>query len=99
MFGRIRKARKDQLEAEWFINKKRGSVELEDNYILFKILMPSTEDIVFYKDITKFERIKKLIKIKTNTAEFKVSPTKVKGGEDEAKALYTQILEKINENK
>lgn len=98
LMDKFKQAKSDREDAVWSINKKRGNVILEDNYLKVKIF-PSKEEIVFYKDINKIERKHNFIEIKTNTAEFKVAPIKLRGAEDMAADLYIQILEKMNQNK
>ena len=95
---RIKQAKSDREEAVWSINKKRGLIHLESNYMQLKRI-PSGEDIVFYKDITKIEKKRNFIEIKTNTSEFKIAPIKLRGAEEAANELYIQVLEKVNESK
>ena len=98
LMDKIKKAKSDREDAVWSINKKRGSIILEDSFLKMAIL-PSKEEIIFYKDINKIERKHNFVEIKTNTAEFKVAPIKLRGAEDMAADLYVQILELMNENK
>ena len=95
---KFKQAKNDRQEANWSINKKRGLITIEDNYLKLKRL-PSTEDIIFYKDITKLEKKRNFVEIKTNTGEFKIAPIKLRGAEEAANELYIQVLEKVNESK
>ena len=95
---KFKQAKNDRQEANWSINKKRGLITIEDNYLKLKRL-PSTEDIIFYKDITKLEKKLNFVEIKTNTGEFKIAPMKLRGAEEAANTLYIELLEKVNLSK
>ena len=98
LMDKIKKTKSDREDAVWSINKKRGNVILEDSFMKMQIF-PNKEEVVFYKDINKIERKHNFVEIKTNTAEFKVAPIKLRGAEDMAVDLYVQILELMNKNK
>ena len=88
--------RKKKKETKWFVNKKPGNVELCENYIKLTSSHPTTEHIVFYKDIHDLKRGKKFLKITSKTNEYTLTPTEMLGREEAVNELYIPILEKLN---
>lgn len=92
LFSRNKKPK----EIKWFINKKRGNVELEDKYIKLTIKLINVEHLMFYKDIVDIKKGKKCIKISSKTESYVISLVNNTEVIDE---VYLQLLEKVNEYK
>jgi hypothetical protein len=86
-------------KTEWTVNRKKADIELSEEYMRISIPLPSKETIIFYKDISFIELKRTVVEIKTNTGEFKIIPSKVRGGTDKANELYLELLKKMNEKK
>lgn len=87
---------KKEKEPKWFINKKRGNVQLEDKYIKLTIKLINTEHIMFYKDITDIKKGKKCVKISSKSESYVISLIDNIELIDET---YLQILDKVSEYK
>lgn len=94
LFSRNKKTK----EPKWFINKKVGNFQLEDNYIRLTLALVNTESIIFYKDIQDIKKGKKFIKIKNKTEEYTISSPS-SGCEPVIEEVYLQILNKVSDYK
>ena len=92
--GLFNRNKKDD-KPKWFVNKKRGDVELEENYIKLTTKITNIEHIVFYKDIHDIKKGKRCIRIKSKTETYTMSI--VSNGESIIDEVYVQLLEKIGE--
>ena len=99
LFDKLKIKSKDEGKV-WMVNKKRGDIEIDENYIKLITKLPKTEHIVFYKDITKLEKKYAGITIKTNSEEYHINPV---GFGDVKQSLaddvHAQLLEKISQYK
>ena len=89
---------KKEKEVKWFINKKVGNFQLEENYIKLTLALVNTESIIFYKDIQDIKKGKKFIKISNKTEEYTISSPS-SGCEPVIEDIYIKILEKVSEYK
>ena len=89
---------KKEKEVKWFINKKVGNFQLEENYIKLTLALVNTESIIFYKDIQDIKKGKKFIKISNKTEEYTISSPS-SGCEPAIEDMYIKILEKVSEYK
>jgi len=93
---------KDKEEGKaWLINKQRGYVELEENYIKLIVKFPKAEHIIFYKDIVNIERKKDIIiELKTVNESYRIVPVGFSEIKQElSDNTYIALLEKIGEYK
>lgn len=91
---RINKAKKINEESKWYCDGYRTVITLNDTNIEFERARKTTN--IFYKDIKNIEKRVLDIKIKTTTDEYKISSKSIRGGSDLVDDLYSQILEKMN---
>ena len=77
LFSRNKKEKK----IKWFVNKKVGNYQLEDNYIKLSTKIPKIEHILFYKDIIDIKKGAKCVRIASKEA---------------IEELYVKILEKLS---
>lgn len=89
LFNRNKKKKK------WFVNKKPGDIELNDKYIKLTTTHPTTEHIVFYKDIHDLKKGKNFLKITSKTNEYTITPTELMNREETINEIYIPILEKM----
>jgi len=93
-FGDVRKIKK---EADWKINKQPTIITMEEKRIHCKSAVK--EFNIFYADIRNIEKQFYSIKIETNVEEYTLIPKKLRGATALADELYSEIVERMNENK
>ena len=91
LFSRNKKEKK----IKWFVNKKVGDFQLEDNYIKLTTKIPKIEHIIFYKDIIDIKKGKKCVRIANKTEKYTISSPSSEC-EVAIEELYVKILEKVN---
>ena len=99
LFDKLKIKSKDEGKA-WMVNKKRGTIEITENYIRLMTTFPKGENIVFFKDVTTLEKKYAGITIKTNSEEHHINPIGFGDAkQDLADEVYVQLLEKVSEYK
>ena len=94
LFDTIKKSKEVNKKAEWRIGGIPTVVELNDDHI--RLYNSAVENIVFYKDILDVEVVTRIVNIRTNVKTFSLQNRKVRGGGDNARELYSQIMEKMS---
>ncbi|WP_296789525.1 hypothetical protein [uncultured Methanobrevibacter sp.] len=91
LFSRNKKEKK----IKWFVNKKVGNYQLEDNYIRLSTKIPKIEHILFYKDIIDIKKGAKCVRIASKSEKYTISSPS-SGCEEAVEELYVKILEKLS---
>lgn len=90
---------KPNKEAQWFINKKVGSYQIEDKYIILTTKIPKRECTVFYKDIINIRKGNNTTVLETINKEYHITAVNGENPGEAATNLHQELLEKINEYK
>ena len=97
LFDTFSKSKKINKQAEWKQGLMHTIVELNDEYM--ELITPTSKDTIFYRDIVSVDVAVNTVNIRTNAKTFSLMSKSIRGGSDKANRLYTQILEKMKENK
>lgn len=93
IFDKVKKTK----NAEWVINRKPTLIDLQDTHM--HCTSAAKEFDIFFADIKNVEKKAYTIEIKTNVKKYKLTPRKIRGANDLADNLYSEIVERMSKNK